>query len=355
MRTVFIFMSIAAISYSTGMLLEVAAEGAESKILRLLNTGQVEQNWIPFGPVGQMYQSMGVIGSATLENYNYPQLIEVGQMSEDQSPISVANVAFNIGVIEFDNNGKKSLQNVVDRCIFHSQESFFPLCVVCKLYDSTGTVLLGEGAVLELVGYSGSDTVEINISPVPEQSPGIPASNDVQNVERVRVEICTPGGDGCTPGYWKQSQHFGSWTAPYMPEDPGATVFGDVFTTPGSLKIKVDKTQIVLEDATLLQALNAQGGAVNALARHAAAALLNAASTASYAFTVGEVITTVNAALASGDDTIIENTKNTLAGENEKGCPFGLNPGESAEEEPVEQLAEEPPDEGAKPPKEKKK
>ena len=33
------------------------------------------------------------------------------------------------------------------------------------------------------------------------------------------------GGEGCTPGYWKQPHHFFAWTAPYTPD----TLFCDVF------------------------------------------------------------------------------------------------------------------------------
>jgi len=82
------------------------------------------------------------------------------------------------------------------------------------------------------------------------------------------------GGEGCTPGYWKQSHHFDSWPAPYTP----STLFSDVF-----------------EDAfpgmDLHDVLSQGGGGLNALGRHTVAALLNAASPdVSYDLTPGEVI-----------------------------------------------------------------
>jgi len=114
-----------------------------------------------------------------------------------------------------------------------------------------------------------------------------------------------PGGEGCTPGYWKQSQHFDSWTAPYDPTDLYEVVFG--VSVPGN--------------PTLLDALNAGGGGINALLRHSTAALLNAASAdVDSEFTVAQVIALVQAALAPGGD--IEGTKNTLAAANELGCPL---------------------------------
>ena len=51
---------------------------------------------------------------------------------------------------------------------------------------------------------------------------------------------------------------------------------------------------------TLLDALNAIGGGVNALANDAVAALLNASSGVSSAFTTDEVIAVVQDAVASG-------------------------------------------------------
>jgi hypothetical protein len=117
--------------------------------------------------------------------------------------------------------------------------------------------------------------------------------------------IPTPGDEGCTPGYWKQSQHFDSWEG-YATGDDFDTVFGvDLFNP----------------DITLLQALNQGGGGVNALARHAVAALLNAASSGVDAsLTEGEVIQLVQD--ASLGLVPIETAKNTLAASNELGCPL---------------------------------
>jgi hypothetical protein len=111
------------------------------------------------------------------------------------------------------------------------------------------------------------------------------------------------GGEGCTPGYWKQPHHFDSWPAPYTPGDSFTSTFGvDTFG-----------------DDTLVEVLGANGGGVNALGRHAVAALLNGASDGvSYDMTSQQVIMAFNAALASGGD--IEGTKNIFAGFNEQGC-----------------------------------
>jgi hypothetical protein len=142
-------------------------------------------------------------------------------------------------------------------------------------------------------------------------APGASAAAQVQGTEEPVPDPTPPpppppgGGEGCTPGYWKQDQHFDSWPAPYTPSTlfsvafPGSTVFGG---------------------RTLLSVLSDGGGGLTALGRHAVAALLNAASGGvDYDYTTAQVISRFNAAVASGD---YETQKNLFAGFNEQGCPL---------------------------------
>lgn len=109
------------------------------------------------------------------------------------------------------------------------------------------------------------------------------------------------GGEGCTPGYWKQEHHFDSWNV-YSPNDSFSAVFG------------------VSYGGTLVEAAGAKGGGANALARHAVAALLNSANgDVSYLYSTADVISMVQAAFASGN---FEATKDLFAGQNELGCPL---------------------------------
>jgi cysteine-rich repeat protein len=113
------------------------------------------------------------------------------------------------------------------------------------------------------------------------------------------------GGEGCTPGYWKQRQHFDSYpNPPYAPTTLFVDAFGiDAF--PGK---------------TLVQVLSLKGGDLNALGRHAAAALLNGASDdVDYDRSAAEVIASFAEAYASGE---YEFLKNLLEGFNEQGCPL---------------------------------
>lgn len=111
------------------------------------------------------------------------------------------------------------------------------------------------------------------------------------------------GGQGCTPGYWKQSQHFDSWTG-YSPNTQFSAVFENAF--PGK---------------TLVQVLGLGGGGLNALGRHTVAALLSASSPGvDYGVaTPAEVIAAFNAVFPGGD---YETLKNRFAAFNEAGCPL---------------------------------
>ena len=152
------------------------------------------------------------------------------------------------------------------------------------------------------------NTVTVHYNPV-----GFP--NDITDSASDQVIIeQPPGGEGCTPGFWKQDQHFDSW-AVYSPTDSFELIFG-VDITLGSGK----PNDPFITNPTLLQALQAGGGGDDALARHAVAALLNAASPdVDFDFTTAEVIDLVQDAFASGD---FETAKNLLAAANEAGCPL---------------------------------
>jgi len=115
------------------------------------------------------------------------------------------------------------------------------------------------------------------------------------------------GGEGCTPGYWKQSQHFDSWPSPYLPTDQFSTYFDNAF--PGQ---------------TLLQVLSNNGNVtgLDALGRHTVAALLNAASSnVSYDLTPAQVISAFNAVYPGTKAQYIAQ-KNIFEGFNTQGCPL---------------------------------
>ena len=115
-----------------------------------------------------------------------------------------------------------------------------------------------------------------------------------------------PGGEGCTPGYWKQPHHFDSWAAPYESDQLFSTYFEDAF--PGM---------------SLLDVLKQGGGGLKALGRHTVAALLNAASGGvAYDLTTGQVIDAFNDLYPEGSKQDYNGLKDIFAGFNEQGCPL---------------------------------
>lgn len=140
------------------------------------------------------------------------------------------------------------------------------------------------------------------------------------------VEVChTPpaerGEEGCTPGFWRQPHHFDSWPTDWTAADGQPNVdFCDVFDCPGSISLQRPERDD-LEDVSLREALELRGGGVNALARHAAAAALNAHpdSDVDYFYSLFEVQEIVSAALSSGE---YETAKDELEDRNEEVCPL---------------------------------
>jgi hypothetical protein len=123
-----------------------------------------------------------------------------------------------------------------------------------------------------------------------------------------------PGGEGCTPGYWKAKSHLDSWAGTAY--TTGQTV-GSVFA---------NSALYGLNGYTLLQGLSFQGGstvaqAAEILLRASIAAVLNASHPdVDYAMSAADIVSDVNAALASGDRATILNLAVTLDFENNRGC-----------------------------------
>jgi hypothetical protein len=128
------------------------------------------------------------------------------------------------------------------------------------------------------------------------------------------TEDCAPppSTQGCTPGYWKQTQHFGNW-AGYVPTGPSASRYQAVFGV-----------SLFPSSRTLLDALRAGGGGAARLGRHSTAALLNAANgSVDYGMTPAQVIAAVQAAASSGD---YGPAADMFEAYNERTCPLGRAP-----------------------------
>ena len=173
-------------------------------------------------------------------------------------------------------------------------------------YAVTITELAAAGFVLDsivvdqLAGGVVTSTKYTGTNVATAYAGGTPLSGAVVTFYN-STEPVNGGGEGCTPGYWKQSQHFDSWPMAYTPDMLFSAVFDDAF--PGM---------------TLLEVLGQGGGGLKALGRHTVAALLNSGSV-DYDMSTSAVIDAFNDAYASGD---YETQKNIFAGYNEQGCPL---------------------------------
>jgi hypothetical protein len=164
-------------------------------------------------------------------------------------------------------------------------------------FDSVRTTVIGRNGATGSVTTSTTNAFSY-----------LGADNDVGIlVEFYNSQIpVTGGGEGCTPGYWKQPHHFDSWVG-YAPGDLFSSVFEDAF--PGM---------------TLLQVISTGGNSAGeALGRHTVAALLNASSGSgvSYDLTTAEVIAGFNAAWP-GSKNQLNAQKAIFSGFNEQGCPL---------------------------------
>lgn len=137
-----------------------------------------------------------------------------------------------------------------------------------------------------------------------------------------QVTVTKPlGGQGCTPGFWKNPKHFSLWSG-YSPSQLVSSVFNVPAVFPDG------SSGSSLAGATLAGALAFQGGntlngASQILLRASVAALLNASnSNIAYPMTTSQIISAVNSALNSGDRTTITNLATLLDNANNGGCPL---------------------------------
>jgi len=126
---------------------------------------------------------------------------------------------------------------------------------------------------------------------------------DIEKLVKV-VQESPAGGEGLTPGYWKQHHHFDDWFD-FQPGDHYVDVFMlDPGDEPG--------------DLTLIEALKRGGGGNKALGRHAVAAILNAAHpNIDYDLTFTEIKAAVQDAYAADD---FESLKDELDELNNQGA-----------------------------------
>jgi hypothetical protein len=154
-------------------------------------------------------------------------------------------------------------------------------------------------------GSNPGDVVDVSLNVVGTWSNGtLPGeANNTASTSVTLPSDCTPRRlAGCTPGYWKQPQHFDSWPAPYEPDMLFNELPGFANAFPGK---------------TLLQVLSQGGGGKAALGRHTVAAMLNTAS--GFGLELDKLQDLFNLTYFNR---FAEQAKDLLAWLNERGCPL---------------------------------
>ena len=175
--------------------------------------------------------------------------------------------------------------------------------IVDMLNSSDGPEFDADLSAINVAAGSNSVTVEV-ISPAGNSF----SDSLIWQLGALRIPLDEDvGGEGCTPGYWKQPHHFDSWAAPYTPN----MLFSDVFENayPGK---------------TLLQVLKLKGNAtgLEALGRHTVAALLNSASAGvDYDLNTTDVVNMFNDAFP-GTKSQYNTLKSIFEDFNQQNCPL---------------------------------
>ena len=180
-------------------------------------------------------------------------------------------------------------------------------------------VVVDTTTTYSAIGYGSLDGLVVTWC----LDPGNPPTNtfcDEGELDDVIVNTEPCGGEGCTPGFWKNNAanwEHSAWVY-YFPSDD----FSDTFGIPEQ-ELR-DKGKYFFTDPNLLDALNANGGGINALARHATAALLNISS-GCVQYGIGsetELKTLVQGAIDGTGPYTINGLHSMLADLNEAGCPI---------------------------------
>jgi len=179
-----------------GMILSSGTtEGFMSRMKKLAENYSIKNfvgAFVNFGLLSQppiiQHATVGFI----LDNFVRP-FVNFGYLSQESLIIHHASVGFVLDSFVVDPSpengwtGDEYLGNVISQCVFHSQESFEPLCVICKLKDADGN-LIAKGIHVENFEkqYIASSLINIDLEADPEN----PLSHDVRKAHKVQIDIC---------------------------------------------------------------------------------------------------------------------------------------------------------------------
>jgi hypothetical protein len=209
------------------------------------------------------------------------------------NPIAVGQAE--VCTIHVTNTSSSDAPNLVNGTITDSLNGNLLAAGNTAVTASTCTATLATGASCQIT----TSRVVLATDPNPlvntvtvHYNPAGGFTNDIHAsaTASVTIHVVT---QQCTLGFWKVPQHFHFWVG-FMTSQKFSAVFGVTIT------LVANGSTPAIHDPTLLQALQAGGGGINSLARHAVAALLNASSLQNPTFTTAQVISMVQTAIANG-------------------------------------------------------
>jgi len=209
-------------AYNFGLVIDVAANGDDSKLSSLAQTGQINSKWLPFALADKIIQTNSYSETFPFGGGPYA-FLETAFLLEENQVFDHATIDFTISM---DTKPDGTFINRVTECIFETDVDIDTECVVCLLKDWEGENI-AKGEQFFTPPYLANTPLPLEMTIFLNDDEFI---TDVRNVKGIKIGICqelppTGGdGEGCTPGYWRQTQHFGSWTdPPYSPDVPLTT------------------------------------------------------------------------------------------------------------------------------------
>ena len=188
MKLKFIILFAFIVGYGGGLFVDIAAHGNESKILHVMETGEIDERWIPFQSTTGLSYGLELLKINSFERpYTPSPFIQYAELSESaQQIIGSVFVEFTIGSeTKETESGNEFFTTIISECKFSSSDDIpFDTCVICTLTNSTDTPL-ARGQVDLPDGYNAGDVVPIGINDILEEE-----GNDPKKLERVMIDIC---------------------------------------------------------------------------------------------------------------------------------------------------------------------